>query len=96
MKFAWDETKRQTNLAKHGLDFTEAESVFRGVMFSFEDDRFEYAEHRFITIGLLRSTAVVIAHKEQKDVIRSFSMRRATGNEQHLYYRAFAEEWGEE
>jgi uncharacterized DUF497 family protein len=38
----------------------------------------------------------VIAHKEQKDVIRSFSMRRATGNEQHLYYRAFAEEWGEE
>jgi uncharacterized DUF497 family protein len=96
MEFAWDETKRQTNLAKHGLDFAEAESVFRGVTFSFEDDRFEYTEHRFIAIGLLRSTVVVTAHTEKENVIRIISMRRATGNEQRLYYRAFQEEWGEE
>ena len=96
MKFAWDETKRQTNLAKHGLDFAEAESAFRGVTFSFEDDRFEYGEHRIITIGLLRRTVVVMAHTEQEEVIRTLSMRRATGNEQRLYYRAFAEGWGEE
>ena len=96
MKFEWDETKRQINLATHGLDFAEAESVFRGVTFSLEDDRFEYGEHRFITIGLLGSTVVVMAHTEQEDVVRIISMRRATGNEQRLYYRAFAEGWGEE
>jgi uncharacterized DUF497 family protein len=96
MKFTWDETKRQVNLAKHGLDFAEADSVSRGVTFTVEDDRFEYGEERFITIGLLGETVVVMAHTEQDDVIRVISMRRATGNEQHLYYRAFAEGWGEE
>lgn len=96
MKLEWDETKRQSNLAKHGLDFAEAMSVFRGVTFSFEDDRFEYEEYRYVTIGLLGSTVVVIAHTEQEDVVRIISMRRATGNEQRLYYQAFNEGWGEE
>lgn len=96
MKFTWDEGKRQSNLAKHGLDFAKAESVFREVTFSFEDDRFEYGEHRFITIGLLGSTVVVMVHTEQEDMVRIISMRKATGNEQRLYYRAFAEGWGKE
>lgn len=93
MKFTWDEAERQVNLEKHGLDFAEAESVFRGATFTFEDDRFEYGEHRFITIGMLGDTAVVMAHAEQGDTVRILSMRRATGNEQRLYYRGFAEGW---
>jgi uncharacterized DUF497 family protein len=96
MKFTWDEAKRLTNLEKHGLDFAEAEIVFRGVTFSFEDDRFEYGENRFISIGMLGSAVVVIAHTEQDEEIRVISMRRATKNEQQLYYRGFAEGWGEE
>jgi uncharacterized DUF497 family protein len=96
MKFTWDKARRLANLAKHGLDFAEAESVFRSVTFSFEDDRFEYGENQFITIGLLGSVVVVMAHTEQDDEIRIISMRRATGSEQRLYYRAFAEGWGEE
>lgn len=96
MKFEWNEAKRLANLAKHGLDFAEAETVFRDVTFTFEDVRFEYGEHRFITIGMLGSTVVVMAHTEQGDVIRVISMRRATRNEQRLYYRAFSEDWGEE
>lgn len=96
MKFTWDEAKRQANLAKHGLDFAQAESVFCGVTFSLEDDRFEYGERRFITIGKLGGTVVVLAHSEQDDLICVISERRATGNEQRLYHRAFAEGWGEE
>jgi uncharacterized DUF497 family protein len=96
VKLTWDEVKRQANLAKHGLDFAEAESVFLGVTFTFEDDRFEYMEQRFITIGSLGSTVVVMAHAEQGEVIRIISMRRATRHEQHLYYRAFVEGWGGE
>jgi hypothetical protein len=30
MRFTWDETKRQSNLSKHGLDFADAEQVFAG------------------------------------------------------------------
>ena len=93
MKFIWDEVKRQANLAKHGLDFAESESVFRGATFTFEDDRFDYGEHRFITIGMFSRTVVVIAHTEEDDVVRVISMRRATRNERRLYYRGFAEEW---
>ena len=89
MKFEWDEAKRQTNLRNHKLDFADAEMVFSGITFTFEDDRFEYGEARFITLGLLRETAVVIAHTERNDAVRVISMRKATKNEQRLYFENF-------
>lgn len=30
MRFTWDESKRQINLSKHGLDFADAARVFDG------------------------------------------------------------------
>ena len=89
MKFEWDETKRQTNLRDHKLDFADAEIVFSGVTFTFEDDRFEYSEDRSITLGLLREIVVVIAHTERNDTVRMISMRKATKNEQRLYFENF-------
>ena len=89
MKFEWDETKRQTNLRDHKLDFANAEIVFSGITFTFEDDRFEYGEDRFITLGLLREIVVVIAHTEREDTVRLISMRKATKNEQRLYFENF-------
>ena len=53
MKFTWDKNKCQANIKKHGLDFADAPIVFDGATFTFEDDRFPYAEQRFITIGIL-------------------------------------------
>lgn len=94
MKFAWDEAKRKTNLAKHKLDFAEADIVFQGATFAFDDDGFDYEEHRFITIGMLHGIVVVIAHTEQDDLVRAISMRRATKREQALYFQAFAEGLG--
>lgn len=89
MKFGWDETKRQTNLRDHKLDFVDAQIVFSGITFTFEDDRFEYGEDRFITLGLLREVVVVIAHTERNDTVRLISMRKATKNEQRLYFENF-------
>ena len=89
MKFEWDETKRQTNLRDHKLDFADAQIVFSGITFTFEDDRFEYGEDRFITLGLLREIVVVIAHTERNDTVRLISMRKATKNEQRLYFENF-------
>ena len=89
MKFEWDETKRQTNLRDHKLDFADAEIVFSGITFTFEDDRFEYGEDRFITLGLLREIIVIIAHTERNDTVRLISMRKATKNEQRLYFENF-------
>ncbi len=88
--FVWDEAKRQANLAKHGLDFADAEVVFGGVTFTIEDNRFDYGEDRFITIGFLRGTVIVMAHTEEGDLVRVISMRKATNREERLYFRAFA------
>ncbi|MCG8640866.1 MAG: BrnT family toxin [Desulfobacterales bacterium] len=53
MNFTWGEKKRQTNLKKHGLDFNQAHKVFAGTTFTFEDNRMEYGEKRFVTIGII-------------------------------------------
>lgn len=91
MKFEWDETKRQTNLRKHRLDLADAQTVFLGVTLTINDGRFDYDEDRFITVGLLNETVVVIAHTERADVIRIISMRKATRNEQRHYFRNIAD-----
>jgi uncharacterized DUF497 family protein len=66
MCFLWNETKRKSNLVKHQLDFVDAEKVIAGLTFTFEDDRFEYGEPRFITMGLLQDMVVVIAHTDKE------------------------------
>ena len=48
MRFTWKEVKRKSNLKSHGLDFLDAAKVFEGLTFTFEDDRFNYSEQRFI------------------------------------------------
>jgi hypothetical protein len=50
VRFEWDERKRQSNLEKHGVDFADLKSLFAGETVTVLDDRFEYAEHRFITL----------------------------------------------
>ncbi len=47
------------------------------------------SEKRYITIGMLRGTVVVVAHTESDDVIRLISIRKAKKNEQKLYYKGF-------
>lgn len=89
MRFSWDEAKRKSNLSKHRLDFVDAEDVFSGVMFTFEDNRFDYGEQRFITIGIHNNSIVVIAHTETHEEIRIISMRKATKNEQKIYFEGF-------
>ena len=91
MKFTWDESKRNANLLKHGMDFIDAMAVFSGATFTFEDDRFPYDERRFVTLGMLKGTVVLIAHTERDDKIRIFSMRKATKNEQKIYFQGFTD-----
>jgi len=60
--FVWDEAKRRLNLRKHGIDFADAETIFRGVTFTAEDTREDYGEQRFLTLGLLEDQVVSVAH----------------------------------
>ncbi len=86
MRFIWDESKRSANIRKHRLDFAAGRKVFSGPTFTFEDTRFNYDEQRFITIGLLDVQVVVIAHTETEKEIRIISMRKASKNEQKIFF----------
>ena len=84
----WDEPKRRTNLRKHGFDFVDAEQVFEGVTYTYEDDRLAYGERRFVSLGLLREIVVSIVHTEEGDHIHIISMRKATKREREIYFQS--------
>jgi len=86
MRFSWSESKRQSNLRDHGLDFVDAARVFEGVTYTFEDDRFDYGEQRFVTLGLLDGIVVSIVHTESPHTIRVISFRKATRHEQAIFF----------
>lgn len=86
MRYEWDERKRKANLRKHGFDFVDAPQVFDGITLTVLDESEEYEEERYITLGLLKTTVVVIVHTEQPEVIRIISMRKATRYEENNYF----------
>jgi uncharacterized DUF497 family protein len=87
VQFTWSERKRALNLKQHQLDFVDAPQVFKGVTFTFEDDRFLYSEQRFVTLGLLAGVPVSIVHTENEHEIRVISFRKATKSEAAIYFR---------
>ena len=88
MELTWSETKRASNIVAHGLDFADAQSVFEGMTYTFEDDRFSYSEQRFVTLGLLAGIPVSVVHTENDHEIRIISFRKATKRESQIYFNA--------
>ena len=86
----WDGPKRRRNLTKHGFDFVDAQQVFDGVTYTYEDDRLAYAEQRFVTLGLLREIVVSIVHTEEGEHLHIISMRKATKRERKIYFESIA------
>jgi len=84
--FLWDEAKRRANLRKHGIDFVDAERIFRGFTLTTEDMREVYGERRFLTLGLLEDQVVSVAHTERGEHIRIISIRKATKHEARFYF----------
>ena len=89
MRFTWSEAKRKINLENRALDFCDAAQVIEGPTFTFADDRFNYDEKRYVTLGLLQGLPVSIVHTETADHIRIISFRKATKNEQAILFKSF-------
>ena len=87
MRFSWSDAKRTRNIQTHGFDFVDAPRVFEGPTFTYEDDRFDYSEQRFVTLGLLDGLVVSIVHTESVRQIRIISFRKATKYEQAIYFK---------
>lgn len=88
MEFEWDENKDALNLKNHKLGLSEGISVFDDPnRLDFEDDRFDYDETRYITIGMNATARVltVVYTERGEDTIRLISVRKATKAEQSRY-----------
>jgi uncharacterized DUF497 family protein len=87
--FAWDERKARDNLAKHGVSFEEAQTVFfdqRALVI--EDPDHSQDEDRFVILGLSRALRLLVVchcYREAQGVIRIISARKATKTESTAY-----------
>jgi uncharacterized protein len=76
MDYEWDETKRQANIRKHGIDFADAIKVFQDEFIETEDSRRDYGERRFRAIGEVDGVIMQVAYTWRGDRRRLISARR--------------------
>ena len=93
--FEWDDEKAESNLAKHDVSFSEAATVFYDpYAIVVDDDEHSIDENRFIIVGLSATARVLTVchcYREQNEVIRIISARKATKNEEAEYWRRWHE-----
>jgi uncharacterized protein len=75
MRVTCGPAKWQGTLAERGLDMRRAKEAFAGVHFTRVDERFDYGEPRFLTVGMLDSRLVVFAWTPRGSARRIISMR---------------------
>lgn len=91
ISFEWDEKKNSINKTKHGVSFEEAKSVFFDENARvIPDINHSDKEDRFIILGmsnLLRTLVVCHCYREDNEIIRIISARKANSEEQKQYQK---------
>jgi uncharacterized protein len=89
VRFAWDKAKAEENHRRHGVSFEEAATVFADENGRLKHDpEHSQEEDRFLLLGFsakLRLLIVCHAYRENDEVIRIISARKATANERKQY-----------
>ena len=87
MQFEWDPRKAAANVARHGVVFAEALTVFGDPLeATIPDPDHSTGERRFLSTG--RSVAgrlLVVAYTERQRRVRLISARPATARERKAY-----------
>jgi uncharacterized protein len=90
MDFERDDAKAALNPRKHGIAFEDAAHVFldpwRVDLF---DDRSDYGEERWLSIGWVNPALLVVAHTMRgvnSEVIRVIPARKANAHERAYYH----------
>lgn len=90
MKIEYDPAKEQLNRRNHGLGFARAEALFDGFRIDDEDDREDYGEARYVSLGRIGRQVVVCVWTPRADPIfavraRIISLRKAEKDEREIY-----------
>ena len=83
MEFEWDAEKAASNVAKHGVTFTEAMTVFGDPLeLAIADPHHSEGEFRFLSMGLSAiGRLLVVADTKREGRTRIINAREATPRE---------------
>ena len=89
MKFEWDPSKAASNAKKHKVTFEVAKTVFYDdFAVQFFDEEHSFDEDRFLLLGMSSDARLLLVchcERDDGDVVRIISARRATANEAQNY-----------
>ena len=90
--YEWDDDKNRKNVEKHGIDFETAKRIFDSPIVSRRDERKDYNEIRYVSIGIIDQVAmIVVVHTSRQGRIRLISARPASRRERRIYYEQIQE-----
>jgi uncharacterized protein len=89
MRFEWDASKATSNAKKHKVTFEVAKTVFYDdFAVQFFDEEHSFDEERFLLLGMSSDARLLLVchcEREDGDVIRIISARKATESEAQNY-----------
>ena len=85
MKFEYDENKSQINKEKHGIDFVEAQNLWKNENALIVPANIIDEEVRFALISIFKNKCYVAIFTLRDDFYRIISVRRCRKNEEKNY-----------
>ena len=74
--FEWDERKRLANLKERGVDFAEAALIFENAIIEAIDNREDYGETRYRSLGHVEGDYFLIVYTWREETRRIISAWR--------------------
>lgn len=87
MQITFDNDKRGKTLDERGLDFAHAGTIFEGPHFTILDDRRDYGEVRYQTLGRIGDVVIMLVWTERANTRRIISMRRCHADERRDFFQ---------
>ncbi len=85
MKIEYDPDKNQRNIEERGISFEMVQNFDLATAKTIIDDRFDYDEVRYRSIGFIGARLYVLVWTPRKDALRVISLRKANKREVSYY-----------
>jgi uncharacterized DUF497 family protein len=86
VKITYDPQKRADTLSNRAPDFEDVAEVFAGNVYETEDNRQDYGEIRWLTVGFLNGRLVMVVWTARGDARHVISMRKCNEREKRKYF----------
>jgi len=86
MVYVWDETKRKSNLKKHGLDFKDAFLVYENPeKCTYDASRGDEYRLMDVALAVVKGRLLTLVYTERGDEVRVISFRNSSREERKQY-----------